>query len=492
MPPSADHIRDLVAEYLDRHPVERSLLSGLPSALDACGAPTSRTTLPGHITCSAVVIDSTGRVLHISHRASGLLLAPGGHVEDGDDTLLGAALREVQEETGIPASLLVLTPEFGHVPIDIDVHDIEGRPSKGEPAHRHFDFRFVMRLTPGAPALALQEEEVAGAVWLAQDEVRSPTLRAKLCAAGLDGTITPVNASAVIHDGQGRYLLHLRDANKPEIWAPGCWDLLGGGREPHDATLRDTVTRELREEAGLVLADLEPYRVDSVIGADGTRVPVELFTGEWHGDPSELALTEGVMLAWFPPEQLTHLTMLPSTRALLETHAADRPAPAPAADRSAKTATAVVGTPAGTELHIIGVHLYLEHDGKVLLGLRHPDSAYAGDTWHALAGHCAYEAATDCLVREAREEAGLVLDPADLDLVHTVHMIDKPGDPPRIGLFFRARYGESEPEVREPDKCVAWEWFGVEDLPERVVPYTRAAIEGIRAGRTYTELGWRR
>ncbi|MEU2232579.1 NUDIX domain-containing protein [Streptomyces vietnamensis] len=490
MPPSVDHVRNLVAEYLDRHPTERSSLAGLLSALDTGGDPTSRTTLPGHITCSAVVIDATGRVLHISHRASGMLLTPGGHVDGGDNTLLAAVLREVQEETRIPASCLVLTPEFGRAPIDIDIHDIEARPSKGESAHRHYDFRFVFRLTPDAPELALQEKEVAGAVWLAQDEVRSPTLRAKLSDASLDGAITPVNASAVIHDGQGRYLLHLRDANKPEIWAPGCWDLLGGGREPHDVTLLDTVTRELREEAGLVLADLESYRVDSVIGTDGTRVPVELFTGVWRGDPSELTLTEGVMLSWFRPKQLPYLTMLPPTRALLETHAAEHPAPT--AGQPAKTATTVVGAPAGTELHIVGVHLYLEHDGKVLLGLRHPDSAFAGDTWHVLAGHCEYEAATDCLVREAREEGGLVLDPADLELVHTVHTVDKPGDRPRIGLFFRARYWEGEPEVREPDKCVTWEWFGVKELPERVVPYTRVAIEGIRAGRTYTELGWLR
>ncbi|MER7541212.1 NUDIX domain-containing protein [Streptomyces sp. NPDC097704] len=490
MPPSVDHVRNMVAEYLDRHPAERSALLGLLSALDAGDDPTSRTTLPGHITCSACVIDADGSLLHIAHRASGLLLTPGGHVDGGDRTLLAAVLREVQEETGIPPSCLVLTPEFGRAPIDIDHHDIEARPSKGEPAHRHYDFRFVFRLTPDAPELALQDEEVAGAVWLAQDEVRSPALRAKLIDAGLDGTITPVNASAVIHDGHGRYLLHLRDANKSEIWAPGCWDLLGGGREPHDATLLDTVTRELQEEAGLVLAGLAPYRVDSVIGADGTRVPVELFSGEWHGEPSELTLTEGVMLAWFRPEQLPYLTMLPDTRTLLETHAAQHPTPA--AGQPTRSATAVVGAPAGTELHIVGVHLYLERDGKVLLGLRHPDSAYAGDTWHVLAGHCEYEAATDCLVREAREEAGLVLDPAELALVHTVHMIDKPGDRPRIGLFFRARYWEGTPEVRERDKCVAWEWFGVKDLPARVVPYTRAAIEGIQAGRTYTELGWLR
>ncbi|GFH69162.1 hypothetical protein Srut_56760 [Streptomyces rutgersensis] len=38
------------------------------------------------------------------------------------------------------------------------------------------------------------------AQWLPQPEVTSPTLRAKLLAAGLDGLPEPVNTSALIHD----------------------------------------------------------------------------------------------------------------------------------------------------------------------------------------------------------------------------------------------------------------------------------------------------
>ncbi|MCX5232347.1 NUDIX domain-containing protein [Streptomyces sp. NBC_00233] len=153
--------------------------------------------------------------------------------------------------------------------------------------------------------------------------------------------------------------------------------------------------------------------------------------------------------------------------------------------------------PSGTVPHIVGVHLYLERDGRILLGHRHPGSAYAGGSWHVLAGHCEAESATACLVREAYEEAGLVFDRGDLELVHTVHLIDRPGEqpgarPPRIQLFFRARRWEGAPELREPDKCLAWQWWNPKDLPEPIVPYTRAAVEGIQAGRPYTEWGWPR
>lgn len=141
-------------------------------------------------------------------------------------------------------------------------------------------------------------------------------------------------------------------------------------------------------------------------------------------------------------------------------------------------------------LNIIGVHLYLEDEGKVLLGLRHPEAAFAGNTWHFLAGHCEQESAISCLVREAEEEAGLVIDPAGVELAHAVHMVDEPGGQPRLGLIFRAHRWRGSPQLREPDRCTAWRWWHPDELPERLVPYTRSAIAGIRAGRLYTEMGW--
>ncbi|MFB8206422.1 NUDIX domain-containing protein [Streptomyces sp. NPDC056010] len=480
MPLTRSHIRRTTEAYLVRHPHERESLAGLLSLLDGPDDPADRATLPAHVTCSAVVVDRRCRVLHIRHRASdGLVLTPGGHTEPGDHSLLVAALRELSEETGIAPGAVSLTRQFLGSPADIDVHDIDARPAKGERAHRHYDFRYVFHLADEEPpALTLQDEEVSGAQWLPLAEVRSPTLRTKLLQAGLDRRPEPVNASAIIHDGNGRYLLHLRDANKPWIWESGCWSLLGGGWEPQDRTLLDTVRRELREEADLAVAGLVPYAVEHVTGTDGTRVPVQVFSGRWNGDPAALPLTEGVMVAWVRPEKFPYMTMLPSTRALLERHAAEHDAPSAPAS--------------ATVLNVVGVHLYLERDGQVLLGLRHPDSAYAGNTWHVLAGHCEAESATACLVREAYEEAGLVIDPADVELVHTVHTVNRPGGRPRIGLFFRARRWEGTPELREPDKCVAWQWWNAKDLPEPLVPYARAAIEGIRAGCVYTELGWTR
>ncbi|MCM2579730.1 NUDIX hydrolase [Streptomyces meridianus] len=280
MPPIRSNIRATVAAYLVRHPHEREALAGLTAILDGPEDPSSRATLPGHVTCSAVVIDRHRRVLHIPHKVSGLLLAPGGHVEAGDRTLLAAALREGCEETGLRPGALCLTPQFLGAPIDIDVHDIDANPAKGEPRHQHVDFRFAFYLTAEQPPpLALQEEEVSGAQWLAFADVMSPTLRAKLLESELDGRSEPVNASALIHDGHGCYLLHLRD-QRDGIWEPGSFALLGGGRERGDSCLEATLRRELAEEApGLKPADLTPYAVEKATNIDGLAVPIQVYAG---------------------------------------------------------------------------------------------------------------------------------------------------------------------------------------------------------------------
>ncbi|MFF4858722.1 NUDIX domain-containing protein [Streptomyces rubiginosohelvolus] len=98
----------------------------------------------------------------------------------------------------------------------------------------------------------------------------------------------------------------------------------------------------------------------------------------------------------------------------------------------------------------VGVHLYLQDaNGRVLLGLRHPDSVYAGRLWHTLAGHCEREDAVSSLIRETEEEAGLLLDREAIDPVHLVHSQDSPSASPRVQLFFRARSWSGVPQVRD-------------------------------------------
>jgi 8-oxo-dGTP pyrophosphatase MutT (NUDIX family) len=93
---------------------------------------------PGHLTASAFVLSpDLQAVLLIFHRKLQKWLQPGGHFETGDVDPLAAARRELLEECGVEASTL----QDGI--FDIDIHAI---PSNAvEPAHLHFDLRFLLR-----------------------------------------------------------------------------------------------------------------------------------------------------------------------------------------------------------------------------------------------------------------------------------------------------------------------------------------------------------
>ncbi|MFD3996128.1 NUDIX domain-containing protein [Streptomyces sp. NPDC058583] len=294
---------------------------------------------------------------------------------------------------------------------------------------------------------------------------------------------TGTSTAVLIVNRHGEYLLHLRDAHKP-ICDVGTWSLVGGGPESGES-LNEAIAREIREETGLSLPDVTPYTSTEAHGPHITEGNIQVYTARWDGDARALPVTEGIMFAWFDVATMEQLSMCPWAHEVIKTHHAEQPVrqvPKP------RVSTARGGLRAVK--NVIGAHLFLERDGHTLLGLRHPDSAFAANEWHALAGHVERESVRSCLVREAHEEAGLVIDPADLTLVHTVHVLDHPDAEPRIGLFFAASRWSGEPEIRESDKCTAWAWWPLDGLPEAMVAYTRAAIAGIVAGAAYTELGW--
>lgn len=108
---------------------------------------------PGHFTGSAWLVSADGeRVLLTHHRKLGRWLQLGGHA-DGDRDLARVALREAQEESGLPR--LVVEPSI----FDLDRHWI---PPRGDvPGHWHYDVRFVVRAAAGSEQFVVSEESLA-------------------------------------------------------------------------------------------------------------------------------------------------------------------------------------------------------------------------------------------------------------------------------------------------------------------------------------------
>ncbi|GAB3296221.1 NUDIX hydrolase [Parasphingorhabdus pacifica] len=130
-----------------QEPIRHAFLTLLSARSDAC----SRGCEPGHVTASAVLLDSTGeRVLLTLHPRVGRWVQLGGHCEPDDATLADAALREAVEESGV--SELTVDPD----PVHLDVHPITC--SLGVPT-RHFDVRFVVRAPEGAEPVRSEESD---------------------------------------------------------------------------------------------------------------------------------------------------------------------------------------------------------------------------------------------------------------------------------------------------------------------------------------------
>lgn len=142
---------------------------------------------------------------------------------------------------------------------------------------------------------------------------------------------------------------------------------------------------------------------------------------------------------------------------------------------------------------ISAVHLLLIRDGEVLL-LRRFNTGYEDGNYSVPAGHLdGHESVSNAMTREAREEIGLVIEPATLQTVHVMH---RQASQPvretneRIEFFLASSSWDGEPKIMEPDKCDELSWHPLHGLPDNTIPYIRAAIDAYVSGEYYSEFGW--
>lgn len=112
----------------------------------------SRQQLAGHLTGSAwVVSEDRSQALLTYHGKFDCWVQLGGHVEDDAD-MLSAAWREAREESGLE-SVVPLSDQI----FDVDVHAIPANPK--EPAHFHYDIRFLFAADRNLPLVVSSESK---------------------------------------------------------------------------------------------------------------------------------------------------------------------------------------------------------------------------------------------------------------------------------------------------------------------------------------------
>lgn len=152
---------------------------------------------------------------------------------------------------------------------------------------------------------------------------------------------------------------------------------------------------------------------------------------------------------------------------------------APAADRDADTRRHKLTG----DVHLI----LLNPAGEVLFGQRH-NTGYEDGAWHVPSGHLeAGESVVAALVREAREEVGIVIEERDVEFAHIMHNSSSGG---RAAFFFTVQRWDGVPENREPDKCNGLRWFPLGALPEHMIDYCRIVLGHVTSNRAFSLYGW--
>lgn len=155
----------LISRYKSTYSEEQNFVPKFKELLNHPHA-FNRDHLPGHITGSAWVVNrERTKVLLHHHKKLNKWLQPGGHA-DGDRHVLGVALRELEEETGVNSVLLL-----SHGIFDLDIHPIPAR--KDFPEHLHYDVRFCFEGDESS-AIVVSEESLQ-VKWMSWNELREHT-----------------------------------------------------------------------------------------------------------------------------------------------------------------------------------------------------------------------------------------------------------------------------------------------------------------------------
>jgi 8-oxo-dGTP diphosphatase len=130
---------------------------------------------------------------------------------------------------------------------------------------------------------------------------------------------TTRTTAILVFNNSGRVLLQKRD-NIPTIQEPGKWDVWGGHCEAGE-TPEACAVRELREEIGVEITDLEALKFLMIRSIDGREESVFAYVFKEDGTPP---VYEGERAEWFAPEEAARLAMAFGAEALFASEVVGR------------------------------------------------------------------------------------------------------------------------------------------------------------------------
>lgn len=132
-------------------------------------------------------------------------------------------------------------------------------------------------------------------------------------------------------------------------------------------------------------------------------------------------------------------------------------------------------------------YLVLKNGNKVLLQ-RRANSGYLDGMFGLVSGHVeAKEFFSEAMVREAAEEAGIIIQPQHLVIAHVLNRKQIQTQSERVGTFFLCTEWRGTPSICEPHKCTELMWADIDQLPADTIPYIHKVLSHIKTGIFYSE-----
>ena len=132
----------------------------------------------------------------------------------------------------------------------------------------------------------------------------------------------------------------------------------------------------------------------------------------------------------------------------------------------------------------VGVGIMILKGGEVLLCQR--KGAHGAGEYGFPGGHLEYmETFEECILREVKEECGVEIENIQFQFLANLH---KYTPKHYVHAGFVATWKSGESQVLEPDKCVSWRWYKLDELPQPLFATCQTAFESYQTGRNYFNL----
>lgn len=134
------------------------------------------------------------------------------------------------------------------------------------------------------------------------------------------------------------------------------------------------------------------------------------------------------------------------------------------------------------------VYLILLKGNRILL-CRRFNTGWMDGKYSLVAGHLdGGESVSRAMIREAKEEAGIVVKKKDLVPATVIHRVYPEQE--YVDFFFVTKKWVGNPTITESNKCDDMSWFSLNKLPDNLLPYVKRAISNYQDKTPFFESGW--